>query len=62
MLFLGQGLGIGEGVGFFGVDAEHICAAVLAELARGGRLDAREARRKIGELGLEEETAFALWS
>jgi len=47
---------------FFGVDAEHICAAVLAELARGGRLDAREARRKIGELGLEEETAFALWS
>jgi len=47
---------------FFGVDAEHICAAVLADLARGGRLDAREARRKIGELGLEEETAFALWS
>jgi pyruvate dehydrogenase E1 component len=47
---------------FFQIDAEHVCAAALSELARGGRLDAREARRLIGELGLEEETAFALRS
>ncbi len=47
---------------FFEVDAEHICAATLAELARSGRLDGREARRHIAELGLEPEAAFALRS
>jgi pyruvate dehydrogenase E1 component len=45
---------------FFQIDAESICAAALAELARGGRLDAHEARRMIGELGLAEAAAFAL--
>jgi len=47
---------------FFQVDAESITAAALSELARGGRMDAREARKLIGELGLAEEQAFALRS
>ncbi len=45
---------------FFGVDAESIAAAVLAELARCGQLDAQQAQRQIGELGLDPEAAFAL--
>jgi len=44
---------------FFHVDADHITAAALSELARAGKLDASEARRHIRELGLEEEEAFA---
>jgi len=47
---------------FFQVDAESITAAALSELARGGRMDAREARRLMDELGLAEEQAFALRS
>jgi pyruvate dehydrogenase E1 component len=47
---------------YFGVDAESITAAALSELARSGRLEARAARRLIAELGLAEETAFALRS
>ncbi|MEO8625252.1 MAG: pyruvate dehydrogenase (acetyl-transferring), homodimeric type [Candidatus Limnocylindrales bacterium] len=45
---------------FFQVDAESITAAALAELARSGRMPAMEARRKIDDLGLAEEKAFAL--
>jgi pyruvate dehydrogenase E1 component len=47
---------------FFQVDAESIAAAALSELARGGRMDVREARKLIGELGLAGEQAFALRS
>ena len=47
---------------FFEVDAEHIAAATLAELARCGRIDAGEARKHIEKLGLDPEAAFALRS
>jgi pyruvate dehydrogenase E1 component len=47
---------------FFEVDAESITAAVLAELARCGRIDAGDAARQIGELGLDTEAAFSLRS
>ena len=47
---------------FFGVDAESIAAAVLAELARCGQIDAQQAQRQIDELGLDPEAAFALHS
>ena len=43
---------------FFQVDAESVTAAALSELARCGRMDAREARRMIGELGLAEEAGI----
>ncbi|MDL2335407.1 MAG: pyruvate dehydrogenase (acetyl-transferring), homodimeric type, partial [Chloroflexota bacterium] len=45
---------------FFQVDADHITAAALSELARAGKLDAAEARKHIVDLGLAEEEAFAL--
>jgi pyruvate dehydrogenase E1 component len=45
---------------FFEVDAESIAAATLAELARCGRIDAREAKRQIADLGLDPEAAFSL--
>jgi pyruvate dehydrogenase E1 component len=45
---------------FFQIDAENITAAALSELARAGRMDAKDARRMIGELGLAEEEAFAV--
>ncbi len=47
---------------FFEIDAEHICAATLAELVRSGRIDGRDAARDIGELGIDPESAFALRS
>jgi pyruvate dehydrogenase E1 component len=47
---------------FFEIDAESIAAATFAELARCGRIDAREARRHITELGIDPEAAFALRS
>ncbi len=47
---------------FFEIDAEHITAATLAELARCGRIDARDAERQIKELGIDPEAAFALRS
>jgi pyruvate dehydrogenase E1 component len=47
---------------FFEVDAEHIAAAVLAELARCGRIDARQAREQIDELGLDPAAPFSLRS
>jgi pyruvate dehydrogenase E1 component len=47
---------------FFEVDAESIAAAVLAELARCGRIDAADAKRQIEELGLDVEAPFALYS
>jgi pyruvate dehydrogenase E1 component len=45
---------------FFHVDADHITAAALSELARAGKLDAGDARRHIRELGLGEEEAFTV--
>jgi pyruvate dehydrogenase E1 component len=45
---------------FFEVDAESITATVLAELARCGRIDAAEAAREIGALGLDPEAPFSL--
>ena len=45
---------------FFEIDAEHVAATTLAELARCGRIDAREARRHITELGLDPEASFSL--
>jgi pyruvate dehydrogenase E1 component len=47
---------------FFEIDAEHIAAATLAELARCGRIDARDAEKQIVDLGLDPEAAFALRS
>jgi pyruvate dehydrogenase E1 component len=47
---------------FFEIDAEHITAATLAELARCGRIDARDAEKQISDLGLDPEAAFALRS
>jgi pyruvate dehydrogenase E1 component len=47
---------------FFEVDAESITAAVLSELARSGRIDAADAVRQIGELGLDTEAPFSLRS
>jgi pyruvate dehydrogenase E1 component len=47
---------------FFEIDAESICATVLAELARCGRIDAEEAAREIGALGLDPEAPPALRS
>jgi pyruvate dehydrogenase E1 component len=47
---------------FFEIDAEHIAAATLAELARCGRIDARRAAKAISELGLDPAAPFALHS
>jgi pyruvate dehydrogenase E1 component len=47
---------------FFEIDAEHIAAAALAELARCGHIDARRARESITELGLDPQAPFALRS
>ena len=47
---------------FFEIDAEHIAAAALAELARCGRMDPNDAKRQIGELGLDPEAPFSLYS
>jgi pyruvate dehydrogenase E1 component len=45
---------------FFEIDAEHIAAAVLAELARCGRVEPEEARRALSELGIDADAPFAL--
>jgi pyruvate dehydrogenase E1 component len=45
---------------FFGVDAEHVTAAVMAELARCGRLDPADARSAVESLGLDPEAQFSL--
>jgi pyruvate dehydrogenase E1 component len=47
---------------FFEIDAEHIAATTLAELARCGRIDASDAQRQIEELGIDPEASFALRS
>ncbi|HSH21875.1 MAG TPA: pyruvate dehydrogenase (acetyl-transferring), homodimeric type [Candidatus Caenarcaniphilales bacterium] len=47
---------------FFEVDAEHIAAAVLAELARCGRLEPEQVRAGIADLGLDPEAPFALYA
>jgi pyruvate dehydrogenase E1 component len=45
---------------FYGVDAAHITAAVLAELARTGALPRQRAADAISELGLDPSEPFAL--
>ena len=47
---------------FFEIDAESIAATTLAELARCGRLDPKDAKRQIEELGIDSEAPFALHS
>jgi pyruvate dehydrogenase E1 component len=47
---------------FFEIDAEHIAATTLAELARCGRIDGHDAKRMIEELGIDPEAPFALYS
>ena len=47
---------------FFEIDAEHIAATTLAELARCGRIDGRDAKRQIEDLGIDPEASFALRS
>jgi pyruvate dehydrogenase E1 component len=45
---------------FFEVDAEHIAAAVMTELARSGRIPGDRAAAAIAELGIDPEAPFAL--
>ncbi len=45
---------------FFEVDAEHIAAATMSELARSGRIPGERAARAIAELGVDPEAPFAL--
>jgi pyruvate dehydrogenase E1 component len=45
---------------FFEVDAESIAAAVVAELARCGRIPASRAADAVAELGLDAEAPFSL--
>jgi pyruvate dehydrogenase E1 component len=45
---------------FFEVDPEHIAGAVLAELARCGRITGAEAAAGLAELGVDPEAPFAL--
>jgi pyruvate dehydrogenase E1 component len=40
---------------FFEVGASHIAAAALARLARDGKFNSEEARRSIGELGIDPD-------
>ncbi len=47
---------------FFEVDAEHISAAALAELARCGRIEPRKAQKAIDELGLDPAALYSLRS
>jgi len=47
---------------FFEIDAESIAATTLAELARCGRMDPKDVKRSIEELGLDPEAPFALHS
>jgi pyruvate dehydrogenase E1 component len=47
---------------FFEIDAEHIAATALAELARCGHIDGRKARESIGQLGIDPAAPFALRS
>ncbi len=45
---------------FFGVDAAHIVAASLSELARCGQVPMEVAQRALGELGVDPEAPFSL--
>ena len=45
---------------FFGVDAAHIVAAVLSELARCGQVPVETARQALAELGVDPEAPFSL--
>ena len=47
---------------FFGVDAEHIAAAAMSELARTGRIPAEQAAAAIAALGIDPEAPFSLIS
>jgi len=45
---------------FFGVDAESVAMAVMAELARCGRIEPERAAAAVHELGLDPEASFSL--
>jgi pyruvate dehydrogenase E1 component len=45
---------------FFGIDAEHVAAAVMAELARCGQLTSQAASKALVELGIDAEAPFSL--
>jgi pyruvate dehydrogenase E1 component len=45
---------------FFGIDAEHIAAAVLSGLARCGQVPVDRAAAGIAALGIDTEAPFAL--
>jgi len=47
---------------FFEVDAEHVAATVLSELARTGRIPVERALAGFAELGIDPEAPFALVS
>jgi pyruvate dehydrogenase E1 component len=45
---------------FFQVDADHIAGAVMAELARCGRIEPERARSAVEDLGIDPEAPFSL--
>jgi pyruvate dehydrogenase E1 component len=45
---------------FFGIDAEHVAGAVMAELARCGQVTAKAANAALKELGIDREAPFSL--
>ncbi len=45
---------------FFDIDAPHICAGVLVELARTGAMDVAVAAKAVADLDLEPEAPFAI--
>ncbi|MFO1539361.1 MAG: pyruvate dehydrogenase (acetyl-transferring), homodimeric type [Chloroflexota bacterium] len=47
---------------FFEVDAEHVVAATLSELARTGRIPAARATAAFAELGIDPDAPFSLVS
>ena len=45
---------------FFGIDAEHVALAALAELARRGEISRHVAALAVRELGIDAESANPL--
>jgi pyruvate dehydrogenase E1 component len=45
---------------FFGIDAEHVAGAVMAELARCGQVTTKAADAALRELGIDREAPFSL--
>ena len=45
---------------FFDIDAQHVTAAVLVELARTGAMESAVVAEAVAELDLEPEAPFAI--